>query len=89
MVPVSAFSGCAPLGVERTRVAPGAGPHVGQWIDLRVVVGLFVSDERAVGLGALVDTRLPTRLPVHLVTAEETKMDTRVARRLDVAPLAC
>ena len=87
MVPVSAFSGCGPLGVEGARIAPRARPHVGHRVDLRVGVGLLVGDEGPVRLLACVDARFESGLPEHLVAAEEREMDARVPGRLHVSPL--
>ena len=77
-----------PLGVEGARVPPGARPHVRHRVDLGVGVGLLVGDEGAVRLLASVDAELEAGLPEHLVAAEEPEMHSRIARRLDVAPLA-
>ena len=70
------------------RIAPGAGPHARQRIDLGVGVRLLVRHQRAVRRRRAVDAGLPARLPEDLVAAEEREVDAGVARRFDVGALA-
>ena len=87
IVPVSAFSGCAALRVERARVAPGARPRRRTRVDLARSRG---SPCRRRACGTRCSSRrccLPARLPEHLVAAEEGEVDAGVARRLDVGAL--
>ena len=69
------------------RIAPGAGPDVGQRIDLGVGVRFLVADQRGVRRVRCVDAVFPTGLPEHFVAAEERQIDAGVAGRLDVGPL--
>ena len=78
--------GLGPLRVEGATVAPRPRPLTGG-VDMSVLVGLLVGDERAVRRVRAVDARLPARAPEHLVAAEEGEVDARVARGLDVRAL--
>jgi hypothetical protein len=85
--PLSAFSGFGPFGIDRARVAPCAGPHVRQRIDLGVGVRFLVGDERAIRRVRRIGARFPANLPEHVVAAEEREVHAGVARRFDVGAL--
>ena len=79
MVPVSAFSGRPPSGLN-DRGSRHDPVHSPVGIDLLAVVRLLIGDQGAVVV-------LPARLPEDLVAAEEGEVHARVARRLDVRAL--
>ena len=80
IVPVSAFSGRPPCGLNGRGSRHVPVHSFARGSILVVGVRLLVGDERAVVV-------LPARLPEHLVAAEEGEVHARVARRLDVRAL--
>ncbi len=70
-----------------TWVTPGTGPYRRVLGVHHVEIGLLVGDHRPVRGAGPVRARLPARLPVDLVAAEERQVHTGIAGRLDVRPL--
>ncbi len=67
------------------RVAPGCG-RIAR-IGVSISPGFLVGNHRLVGRATAVDARFPTKLPIHLIAAEECEVDAGIARSLDVRAL--